>query len=209
MITPSKIEAYCIQASFPEDKLLQRLAQETRKKTQYPQMMVGPLEGAFLRTLVQAFSAKRVLEIGTFTGYSALWMASGLPEDGKVITCDVNPKTTRIAQSYWKASPHGRKIELRLGPALETLQVLKGQFDFVFIDADKPNYIAYWDKVLPLVSKGGGIVADNVLWSGRVLKPKDATDQAILQFNRHVSKDSRVISVMLPVRDGMTLAIKK
>ncbi|MCL4694817.1 MAG: O-methyltransferase, partial [Candidatus Hydrogenedentes bacterium] len=136
-------------------------------------------------------------------------MAEGMAADGKLITCDVDPEATAIAQTHWNQSPHGSKIELRLGPALETIEGLTGPIDMVFIDADKENYIHYWEAVLPKVRQGGLIVADNVLWSGRVLKPEKRSDHAVDAFNKHVVADPRVEAVMLTVRDGVTLAWKR
>jgi caffeoyl-CoA O-methyltransferase len=207
-LIPAKIEDYALRYSSAETPLLKALAEETRRETELPQMMVGPVEGAFLAALVRVSRAKRVLEIGTFTGYSALWMAGALPSGGRLITCDVDPVSTAIAKKYWAKSPAGRKIELRLGPALDTLKTLKAPFDLVFIDADKPNYIGYYEAALPKLTKGGLIVADNVLWGGEALLPKTEQGRAIARFNEHVRKDKRVAPVMLTVRDGMTLAVK-
>jgi len=203
------IEEYAEQHTAAESPVFQGLAKETYAKTKVPQMQVGRLEGAFLRLLVRLTRAERVLEIGTFTGYSALAMAEGLPENGKLWTCDISEESTAIAQRFWDQSPAGSKIELRLGPALETIKALDETFDLVFIDADKENYTRYWDAVLPKVRTGGLIVADNVLWSGRVLDPQDESDRAIVAFNKHVAADERVESVMLTVRDGVTLAYKR
>lgn len=172
-------------------------------------MQVGHLEGSFLRLLVKIARAKRILEIGTFTGYSALAMAEGLPPAGRLITCDIDPLSTRIARTSWKKSPHGKKIDLRLGRATDTLRRLKGSFDMVFIDADKENYIRYWELCVPKVRRGGLLLADNTLWGGRVLHPRDASGRAIAAFNRHVVHDRRVEAVLLTVRDGLTLAYKK
>jgi caffeoyl-CoA O-methyltransferase len=144
-----------------------------------------------------------------FTGYSGLMMAEGLPEDGELITCDVDPKAEAMAKRYFAQSPHGKKIHVRIGPALETIKTLKGPIDMVFIDADKENYSNYYDAVLPLLRKGGLLVADNVLWSGKVLNPKEPTDLAIVAFNDKVARDTRVEKVLLTVRDGMMLAVKK
>jgi caffeoyl-CoA O-methyltransferase len=144
-----------------------------------------------------------------FTGYSGLSMASALPDDGELITCDVDPKAEAIAKRYFARSPHGKKIQVRMGPALETIRSLKDPLDLVFIDADKENYPAYYDAVFPLVRQGGLIVADNALWSGRVLDPKADSDRAIVAYNQKVSSDPRVTKVMLTVRDGMFLALKK
>ncbi|MCX9011572.1 MAG: class I SAM-dependent methyltransferase [Candidatus Methanoperedens sp.] len=207
-IVPEVIERYCTENTTPESPLLRELVAETYARTAFPEMQVGHLEGALLRMLVRLIRAKRVLELGTFTGYSSLVMAEGLPEDGKLITCDIDPQVTEIAKKYWSRSPHGKKIELRLGYALETLKTIEGPFDLVFIDADKENYVNYWESCMPKTRSGGLLVVDNVLWSGDVLDPKDRTDRAIAEFNRHVRNDKRVEIVMLPVRDGITLAWK-
>ena len=201
-----EIDAYANARSTPESALCRELAEETRAKATNPQMMVGNTEGLFLRALVRAMGARRILEIGAFTGYSALAMAEGLPEDGNLITCDIDPESTAIARAFWARSPHGDKIELRLGPALDTIDGLDGPFDLVFIDADKGGYIDYWEAVVPIVRKDGVIVADNVLWSGRVLDPRDPDDKALAAFNEHVAADGRVEQVMLPVRDGISVA---
>lgn len=208
-IIPAAIESYCASHSTAESDLLKRLVVETCEKTTAPQMQVGHLEGTFLKLLIRMTRARQVLEIGTFTGYSSLSMAEGLPADGALITCDVDPKATEIAKRYWSENPHGKKITLKLGPAAETLKQLEGPFDFVFIDADKANYPVYWDLCVPKVRGGGLIVVDNVLWSGRVLNPQEASDHHIVEFNRKAAQDSRVELVMLTVRDGMTLAVKK
>jgi caffeoyl-CoA O-methyltransferase len=174
-------------------------------------MLIGPHEGALLAMLVRLSGARRVLEIGTFTGYSALCMAEALPGNGRLITCEIRPRHAEISQSFFKRSPHGHKIRLRLGPALETLASLSHatKFDFVFLDADKENYVNYYEAVLPRLRSGGLIVADNVLWSGRVLVPKKKTDRAVVKFNKHVLRDPRVECVMLPVRDGVSLIRKR
>lgn len=203
------VEAYATRHSSPEASLFKRLARVTQAKTALPQMQVGHLEGSFLRLMMRLMRAKRVLEIGTFTGYSALAMAEGLSAGGRLITCDVDPDATRIAKAYWAQSPHGRKIELRLGPAVETIQRLRGRFDAVFIDADKEHYLRYWQLCVPKVRRGGILLVDNVLWSGRVLHPRDRSDHAIVAFNRRVADDRRVEAVVLPLRDGLTLAYKK
>ena len=207
-IVLKKIEQYCIEHTTPESKLLHELVVDTIKHTAYPEMEVGHLEGAFLRMLVRLLRAKRILELGAFTGYSSLVMAEGLPDDGELITCDIDPETTEIAKRYWSRSLHGKKIELKLGPALETLKTIEGLFDIVFIDADKKNYINYWDLCITKIRSGGLLVVDNVLWSGSVLKPEDETDRAIADFNKHVYNDKRVEVVMLPIRDGVTIAWK-
>jgi caffeoyl-CoA O-methyltransferase len=174
-----------------------------------PHMQVGRLEGTFLRLLVKLARARRVLEVGTFTGYSALMMAEGLPDDGELITCDIDPNAAAMAREFFARSPHGKKIHLRMGPALETLKTLQGPFDLAFIDADKTNYSAYYDAVVPLLRSGGLLVADNTLWSGRILNPVDPSDHALVAFNKKVAADPRVDKALLTVRDGMMLALKR
>jgi caffeoyl-CoA O-methyltransferase len=209
-IVDPKIEAYAEAHTTPDGELFERLAEETRAKTTAPQMMVGRIEGRFLATLVALSGARRILEFGTFTGYSSISMASALPPDGKVITLDVDPEATAIARRYMDESGHGEKIEIRLGPALETLRDVEGPFDLVFIDADKENYVNYYEAALPLLADDGLLIADNVLWSGRVVEDDgDESTRAIKEFNEHVAADERVVSVMLTVRDGMTLVRKR
>jgi caffeoyl-CoA O-methyltransferase len=172
-------------------------------------MQVDRIEGEFLKMLVRLTGARLVLEIGTFTGYSALMMAAGLPEDGRLITCEVDPKAEEIARRYFAESPHGSKIDLRMGPALETITNLTAPVDLVFIDADKPNYSQYYEASLVLLKPGGLIIADNVLWSGKVIDPKEDNDHAIVAFDKLVQSDPRVENVCLTVRDGIMLAWKR
>src|SRR4051812_31621969 len=164
-IVPEPLESYAAEQTDVPSPLMQRLREETFARVKNPQMQTGRLEGTFLKLLVRIAQARRVLEIGMFTGYSALSMAEGLPEDGELITCDVDPVVEEVARRYFQESPHGRKITIRMGPALETIASLKGPLDLVFIDADKANYSRYYDAVFPLVRSGGLIVADNTLWS--------------------------------------------
>ncbi len=208
-IVDPALEEYCRRHSSSPDPLLDELAAYTQSHCQWPQMLTGPVEGTFLRLLVQLNGARRVLEVGTFTGYSALSMAAGLPDDGELITCEIDAERARIAQSFFDRSAHGRKISILLAPALETLAGLDGAFDLVFLDADKENYVNYYDAVLPKLKRGGLLVADNVLWSGKVLDPKEKSDQAIVAFNDHVARDAQVEHVMLSVRDGMMLVRKR
>ncbi len=198
------VEQFARDHSEPESELHVRLREETYRVMDLPQMQVDVIEGRFLKMLVRLIGARTVLEIGMFTGYSALMMAEGLPDDGRLI-----PKAEAIARRYFSESPHGRKITLRMGPALETIKTLSGPPDLVFIDADKPNYSHYYEGSLPLLKPGGLIVADNVLWSGKVLDPKDADDHAIVAFDRMIQSDARVENVCLTVRDGMMLAWKR
>lgn len=210
-LVPEEIEAYAEAHSTPLPPLLQELIDETKQEMgELSRMLSGQLEGVLLQTLVASLRAKRVLEIGMFTGFSALMMAAALPDDGKLITCDLNPKAITIAKRYFARSPHGRKIEVREGPALDTLKTLQGPFDLVFIDADKTNYMNYYEAALALLAPNGLIAVDNVLWSGNVLDPKadDENAQAIVAFNKHVAQDERVSKVILTVRDGLTLVRK-
>ncbi len=206
---PEPIDEYAKSHSSPEDALLAELTRETWASTKLPQMQTGHVEGSLLRLLVQSIGARLVVEIGTFTGYSSLSMAAGLPEGGKIVTCDVDPEATAIAKRYWSRSTHGHKIELRLGPALETVKMIVDPVDFVFIDADKENYVPYWEAMVPKVRQGGFIVVDNVLWQGRVLNPEDKSDRAIDALNKVVRHDARVEAVLLTVRDGVTVARKR
>jgi predicted O-methyltransferase YrrM len=170
-------------------------------------MLAGPLQGRFLEFLVYALGAKRVLEIGTYSGYSALAMAAGLPPDGRVDTCEINEENAEVARRYIARSAYADRITVHLGPANETISRLEGDFDFVFIDADKGGYVDYYEAVLPRLSERGLIAADNTLASGRVLDATedDSRTQSIVRFNEHVGADERVIAVLLPVRDGVTL----
>ena len=212
------VEKYAFEHTAPEPDLLRELADETYARMEWPNMLTGRLEGRLLMLLARLAGARRVLEIGTFTGYSALSLAEGLPEDGKVITCEIDPRNADFARRYFARSPHGRKIEIRLGPALETLAALKaaaseagpaGDFDLAFIDADKENYPAYYEAVMDLVRPGGIILVDNTLWSGKVLAPRDRESLAIDALNSRIARDGRVENVLLTVRDGVQLVRKK
>ena len=209
-IVPPELERYAELHTTPVPEHLQALAAETEKSMQFAQMMVGQLEGRFLEMLVFMTGARRVLEIGMFTGYSALSMAAALPPDGHITTCDIDPKAEEIARRHIEASPYADRVEIRMGPALRTIAELEGPLDLVFIDADKTNYRNYYEAVLPLLADDGIIAVDNVLWSGAVLDEADtsADTQAIKEFNDHVVADPRVVCVMLTVRDGVTLIRK-
>lgn len=205
-IVPEEIEDYVAAHTTTLPPLLDELMSLTREKMGPRSLMLsGQPEGLLLQTLVASLGARRVLEIGTFTGFSALMMAEALPDDGELITCDLAPDAIGIAKSFFERSPHGGKIEVREGPALDTIAALEGPFDFVFIDADKGNYTNYYEAALPLLSPNGVIAVDNVLWSGRVLDPQGDDDRAIVEFNRHVAADERVSQVILTVRDGVML----
>jgi caffeoyl-CoA O-methyltransferase len=208
-LVDERIEEYAERHSTAPDPLLAELAEETRATMSAPQMLTGPVEGRFLELLVHASGARRILEIGTFTGFSALSMAAALPDDGRIDTLDVEPRHAEVAQRYFDRSPHGSKITLHLGPALETLERLEGTFDLVFVDADKDNYDAYYEAALPRLSERGLIAIDNTLWSGRVLDPADDTTRLIAALNDKIAADERVVCVQLTVRDGVTLVRRR
>jgi predicted O-methyltransferase YrrM len=210
LISPD-IEAYAAAHSVAESAVCRTIREETYRTQEAPQMVVGPLEAAFLKVMVRAVRARRVLEIGTFTGYSALAMAEALPADGRVITCEIDPDAASIAHTFWDRSPHGKKIEVRLGPALDTLANLNGEFDLIFIDADKANYVAYYRRGLELLAPAGIILIDNVLWGGEVIKPEstDPSTAAIQELNRTIANDSRITAVLLPLRDGVFVITRK
>jgi caffeoyl-CoA O-methyltransferase len=205
-IVNEDVERYAHEHTTPDPEFFRRLEEETRAISDWPQMMVGPLEGQLLGWLVWLYAARRVLEIGTFTGYSSISMALNLAERGRITSLDVNEETTAVARRYAEEAGVADRIDYRVGPALEGLEALDGPFDLVFIDADKENYVNYYEAVLPKLAERGFMVADNVLWSGRVVEEGgDESTQAIKAFNEHVAADERVESLMLTVRDGMTL----
>ncbi|MBY0357032.1 MAG: class I SAM-dependent methyltransferase [Candidatus Obscuribacterales bacterium] len=208
LVSP-ELEAYSVAKSEPTGKLLDELERITHQETDLPIMLTGALEGRFLKLMVQTIGAKRVLEIGTFTGYSALSMAEGMPADGEIITLDLDPASSEIAKRFFAKSEHGNKIKLLLGPALDSIKTLKGAFDLVFIDADKVNYGNYYEAVLPLVRSGGVILIDNVLYSGQVVQPNCDNSRAIAELNDKIAKDERVDRVLLPIRDGVFFVRKK
>jgi predicted O-methyltransferase YrrM len=199
---PAEIERYAEEHSTAPPELFQRLAAETNATQAEPQMMVGPLEGAFLAFVVRLKRPARVLEIGTFTGWSSIVMAGALPPGGSLVTCDVNEATSAIARRYAEEAGVADRIEYRLGPALETLASLEGRFDLVFLDARKDEYAAYYEAVLPLLAEDGVILADNTLYGMDEGHPLEA-------FNRHVRDDPRVECVLLPLREGVTLIRKR
>ena len=203
------VEQFARDHTEPETDLYVRLREETYRVMQWPEMQVDVIEGRFLQMLVRLSGAKSILELGMFTGYSALMMAEALPDDGHLISCEIDARAEAIARRYFAESPHGDKITIRMGAALDTIKTLAGPLDLVFIDADKVNYSNYYEACLPLLKSGGLIIADNVLWSGKVVDPKDADDHAIFAFNRLVQSDLRVENVCLTVRDGMMLAWRR
>jgi caffeoyl-CoA O-methyltransferase len=204
-LVSADIEAYAQAHSMPESDLRRALREETQRRMAAPQMIVGPLEGAFLKMMTQLVQATRVLEIGMFTGYSALCFAEALPAEGTVVTCEIDEESAALARRYFARSPNGKKIEIRMGSALDTMRSLKGPFDLIFIDADKINYVNYYRRALDLVSPRGLILVDNVLWDGNVLHQPapDENSAAIQELNRVVAADSRVTAVLVTVRDGI------
>ena len=210
-VVPEEIDAYVEAHTTPPDPLLAELAAETRATMESPQMLTGHVEGRFLELLVRSTGARRVVEIGMFTGYSALSMASALPDGGTVDTCEISEERAAFAQRYFDRSPYGSKIRVHLGPALDSIARLNGDFDFVFVDADKENYRNYYEAVLPRLSDGGLIAFDNTLWSGRVAGDEDQSEstRALRELNDVLVADERVTCVMLSVRDGVTLVQRR
>ncbi|HEU0072849.1 MAG TPA: O-methyltransferase [Dehalococcoidia bacterium] len=205
-LVPEEIEIYARNHSTAVPPLLVELQRATEEK--FPDravMLSGQVEGLLLQTLAAAMGARRALEVGTFTGFSALMMAAALPDDGEVVTLELSAEHAAFARSFFERSEHGHKVRLVEGPAPESLKGLAGPFDLVFIDANKTGYVDYYEAALPLLSERGVIAVDNVLWSGEVLDPKDDDARAIVAFNEHVAQDERVTQVLLTVRDGILL----
>ena len=200
-VIDQRIEDYVEKLTTPHDALLAELSEETARTLGSEAMLTGPVAGRLLEMIIWFGRPRRVLEIGTFSGHSALAMAAALPEDGHIDACEIDPERAEVAQRYFDRSPHGSKITLHLGPALETIERLDGEFDFVFIDADKEGYVDYYEAVLPRLAARGLIAADNTLWSGRVIDGEGP----IVAFNDHVAADPRSVQVILSVRDGITL----
>src|SRR4051812_6972808 len=196
-----RIEDYAVRMTSPHEELLVELSEQTTREVGMEQMLTGPLAGRFLELLVWGSQPRRVLEIGTFTGHSALAMAAALPEGARIDACEIDPDRAAFAQGWFDRSPHGSKITLHVGPAGETIAGLEGDFDLVFIDADKEGYVDYYEAVLPRLAPNGLIVADNTLAGGRVLDE----NPPIASFNEHVAADPRTVQVLLTIRDGMTL----
>ena len=210
MDLPAGLAAYVAKFGTRETAVQRKLREATRR-IPFGTMQIGPDQGALMQVLVRATGAKRCLEIGTFTGYSALAVALALPPGGKIVCCDISEEWTAIARKFWRLASVSRKIELHLGPALATLKKLKGPFDFAFIDADKENYQKYFERCLKLVRRGGLIAIDNTLWHGSVIKPRDRSvdARAIRAFNSRLRRDRRVEIALVPIGDGLTLAFKR
>jgi caffeoyl-CoA O-methyltransferase len=207
VIVPEDIDAYAEAHTTPPPELMAELAAETRAALSSPGMLTGTVEGRLLEQLVFALRARRVLELGTYSGYSSLSMAAALPEGGHIDTCEVDEAHAEVAQRYIDRSPYADRITIHLGPALETIERLGGEWDFVFIDADKENYANYYEALLPRLAPSGLMAIDNTLWSGRVLDYADDSEatRAIRDLNDRIAADDRVIAVQLTVRDGVTL----
>jgi predicted O-methyltransferase YrrM len=208
------LHAYLVEHSVREPEILQRLRVETANDSM-SMMQIGPEQGQFMQLLVRLMGAKNCLEVGVFTGYSSLAVALVLPNDGHIVACDISEKWTAIARKYWMEAGVAAKIDLRIAPALSTLDGLissgkAGSFDFAFVDADKINYLGYYERALTLVRSGGLIAVDNTLWGGQVIDKKSQSDdtKAIRQFNDRLRTDPRVHLSLLPVGDGLTLALK-
>lgn len=210
-IDPALLD-YCEKHTSTEDALLQKITRETRAKVLMPRMISGHLQGKMLEIFTKMLNPKTILEIGTYTGYSGICMARGLSKDGKLITLDINDELEKMVNGFFEESGLADQIDYRLGNALEIIPELPGPFDLVFIDADKFNYDKYFDLVIDKVSSGGIIMADNVLWSGKILveegKKIDKDTQAILDFNTKIQEDPRVENILLPIRDGVMMARK-
>ena len=213
-LTPA-LYRYLLEISLREPEILQRLRAYTIGLPQ-ASMQIAPEQGQLMALLVKLSNARQAIEVGVFTGYSALSVALALPADGHLIACDIDEDWTTIARDYWREAGVMDKIELRLGPALPTLEALlaegqRGSFDLAFIDADKENYIAYYERLLELLRPGGLIVVDNVLWGGSVVDPtnQDSDTVAIRAFNEHVKQDERIVLSLVPIGDGLMLALKR
>jgi predicted O-methyltransferase YrrM len=201
--------SYALEYSEPIPQLLLELEKETHQKVLQPRMLSSPLQGRLLSFLSQLIKPKKILEIGTFTGYASLCLAEGLQKKGELHTIDSNPELVYLQEKYFSGSKYAKSIHAHLGPALEILPSIEGPFDLVFIDADKVNYNEYFEQVLPKTRKGGLIISDNVMWSGKVIQkpdPKDVSTIALQEYNKKLKKDCRIKTLLLPFRDGLNLS---
>ena len=209
---PEALDQYTVQHSEDEPELLQALTRETYQKILQPRMLSGHYQGRVLSIISKLIRPKTILELGTFTGYSALCLAEGLQKDGELHTIDINDELVAFQRRYFDQSEYGAQIHQHLGPALEIIPKLNLTFDLVFMDADKLNYINYFYKIIDKLNPGGVILSDNVLWSGKVIEPLDKNDistKIVLDYNRLLKEDERLETVLLPIRDGLTVSIKK
>ena len=206
-----ELDDYAVAHSSQEPELLKKLTRETYQKILQPRMLSGHYQGRILSMISKLANPKTILEIGTYTGYSALCLAEGLQQDGTLHTIDVNEELTDFQRKYFDASSYSKNIQQHLGSAIDIIPQLQGNFDLVFIDADKPNYPAYYDLIIDRINPGGLILSDNDLWSGKVLEPlnpKDTSTKALLAYNTLLKNDTRIETVMLPIRDGLTVSRK-
>jgi len=210
MINKKNIDKYCIDHSFPESINLKKIRKNTFKNEDIPEMISGPLVVNFLKTLIKISKSKKILEIGMFTGYSALGMAEVLPYDGEIHTCELMNKHIKTAKKNFSTSKHKNKIHIHHGPALKLIEEFTiNSFDLIFIDADKINYIDYYKKSMHLIKKNGIIILDNMLWGGMILKPKDEVSKTLDELNKLIINDTRNINMLIPIRDGLMLCFKK
>ena len=206
---PEKLDDYVVRHSQEEPELLQQLTRETYQKILQPIMLSGPYQGRVLSMISKLINPKSILELGTFTGYSTLCLAEGLQANGEIHTIDVNEELVDFQRKYFDKSDYGHQIIQHLGNALEVIPKLDKTFDLVFIDADKPNYVNYFNLIIDKLNTGGVILSDNVLWHGKVIEkldPKDHSTKAVLEYNKILNEDERVESIILPIRDGLTIS---
>jgi len=207
-----KLDDYVVRHSEQEPALLKALTRETYQKVLQPRMLSGHYQGRILSVLSKLIRPKTILELGTFTGYSALCLAEGLDKNGVLHTIDINEELVDFQKHYFDKSDYGAQIVQHLGSALDIIPTIETTFDLVFMDADKPNYINYFHQIIDKLNPGGVILSDNVLWSGKVIEPLDPSDistKIVLEYNRLLKEDSRLETVLLPIRDGLTISIKK
>ena len=207
-----KLDDYVVRHSEEEPVLLKALTRETYQKVLQPRMLSGHYQGRILSVLSKLIRPKTILELGTFTGYSALCLAEGLDKNGVLHTIDINEELVDFQKRYFDKSNYGTQIVQHLGSALDIIPTIETTFDLVFMDADKPNYINYFHQIIDKLNPGGVILSDNVLWSGKVIEPLDPSDistKIVLEYNRLLKEDSRLETVLLPIRDGLTISIKK
>ncbi|MFD0963410.1 O-methyltransferase [Pseudofulvibacter geojedonensis] len=209
---PQKLDDYVVAHSQQEPELLQQLTRETYQKILQPRMLSGPYQGRVLSMISKLINPKNILEIGTYTGYSALCLAEGMQKNGQLHTIDVNEELVDFQRKYFDKSNWGNQIHQHLGSAIDIIPQLDIKFDLIFIDADKPNYVTYFHLIIDKLTTGGIILSDNVLWSGKViekLNPKDESTKALLEYNKLLNEDNRIETVLLPIRDGLTISRKK
>ncbi len=204
------IHRYCKEHTASDNRLLSELEKYTWDNEDVPQMISGQMVGKFLQSIIRMLAAQKIVEVGTFTGYSALQMAEAIPLHGEIHTCELMKKHAATAQSFFNKSDYGKKITIHEGPALKSLEILKaGNFDMAFIDADKSNYLEYYKRCLVLIRAGGVIILDNMLWSGSVFDPNDDDSKALRKTGDYIQEDNRVFNMLFPIRDGLMLCIKK